>query len=91
MKSPTSAKIMAAMRESQPGNGGNGRMQLIHNGLDLFLNLSDLSIQFTDETDSVLQFKGLGGHSRANGASGNISDFQRHIPFVVAFRGGFEK
>ena len=40
--------------ETHPRNRGNGRMEPIHNGLDLFFNLSDFNIQFTDETNGVL-------------------------------------
>ena len=48
---------------------GNGRVQLIHNGLDRGFNFFDLGVQFPDEPDGVLQFQGFGGHSGANGAS----------------------
>ena len=77
--------------ETQPRNSGNGRIKFFHQGLDLLLNFGNLSIQFTDETDGVLQFRGFGRHTRANGDSGGISDFKSHVSFVAAFRGGFEQ
>lgn len=52
--------------EPQPRDSGNRRMKLIHNGLDLLFDFINFTIQFTDEPDGVLQFKGLGRHLRAN-------------------------
>ena len=62
-----------------------------HNGLDLLFDFINFTIQFTDEPDGVLQFKGLGRHLRANRVFGGISYFKSHIPFVVAIGGGFEQ
>lgn len=36
---------------SEPRDGGNGRMQIVHDGLNSSLNFFDLSIQFSDEMD----------------------------------------
>ena len=91
VKSPTSARIMAAMRNPQPWDSGDRRMKLIHNGLDLLFDFINFTIQFTDEPDGVLQFKGLGRHLRANRVFGGISYFKSHIPFVVTIGGGFEQ
>ncbi len=77
--------------EPQPRDSGNRRMKLIHNGLDLLFDFINFTIQFTDEPDGVLQFKGLGRHLRANRVFGGISYFKSHIPFVVAIGGGFEQ
>ena len=63
----------------------------IHNGLDLLFDFINFTIQFTDEPDGVLQFKGLGRHLRANRVFGGISYFKSHIPFVVTIGGGFEQ
>ena len=48
------SKNHSSHTEAHAGDGGNGRMELIHNGLDLFFDFHDFSIQFTDETDGVL-------------------------------------
>ena len=40
--------------ETQSRDRGNGRMELIHNRLDLFFDFRDFGIQFTDEADGVL-------------------------------------
>lgn len=61
----------------------NGRMKFIYNRLKLFFNFSYLGIQFSENSDGMLQFEGLGRHFRANGVSGFIPN--RHgIPFVAA-------
>ena len=65
-------------------NAGNGRMQIAHDGLNSSLNFFDLSIQFPDETDGVLQFQGLSRHSGANGTSGGVPELHSHIPSIVA-------
>ncbi len=77
--------------EPQPWDGSDRRMKLIHNRLNLLLDFIDFTIQFTDEPDGVLQFKGLGRHLRANRVFGGISYFKSHIPFVVTIGGGFEQ
>ena len=77
--------------EPQPWDSGDRRMKLIHNGLDLLFDFINFTIQFTDEPDGVLQFKGLGRHLRANRVFGGISYFKSHIPFVVTIGGGFEQ
>ena len=69
---------------SDPRDGGNGRMQIAHDGLNSSLNFFDLSIQFPDETDGVLQFQGLSRHSGANGTSGGVPELHSHIPSIVA-------
>ena len=66
-------------------------MEFIHNGLDLFFDFRDFSIQFANEADGMLKFKRLGRHPGTNGVSGGIADSKRHIPLVAAFRGGFQK
>ena len=40
--------------EAQPGDGGNWRIQFAQNALNLFLNFSDLGVQFPDKADGVL-------------------------------------
>ena len=59
---------------SDPRDGGNGRMQIAHDGLNSSLNFFDLSIQFPDETDGVLQFQGL-----------RSAAFEKRIKAVVAY------
>ena len=66
-------------------------MEFIHNGLDLFFDFSDFGIQFADEADDVLQFKGIGRHPGTNRVSGCIADRQCHLLLVAALRGGFQK
>ena len=66
--------------ESQPGNRGNGRMELIHNGLDLFFDFRDFSIQFTDETDGAV-IQGTWQASGTDGISGSIPEFLK--PYLV--------
>ena len=66
-------------------------MKLIHNGLDLLFDFLNFGIQFTDETNGVLEFKGLGRHPRANGVSGSVADSKRHLTLVAAFGGGLQK
>ena len=41
---------------SNAWNGGNGRVQFIHNGLDRSFNFFDFGIQFPDDPDGMLQF-----------------------------------
>ena len=41
--------------EPQPWDGGNRRMKLIHNGLDLFFDFINFTIQLTDEPDGVVR------------------------------------
>ena len=77
--------------EAHSGDGGNRRIEFIHNGMKLFFNFSDLGIQFADESNGVLQFKGFVWYPGANRVSGGISDLKSHVLFVAALRGGFEK
>ena len=65
-------------------DGGNGRLQLLHNGLDRGFNVRYLGVQFPDETNGVPQFQRLGWHNRANGGSGNFSDGHRRVPLAVS-------
>ena len=77
--------------EPEPRDGSNGRMEFIHNSLNLSLNFSDFIVQFPDEADGVLQFERLSGHPGANRVSGSIPDFKSHVPLAAAFGGGFEQ
>ena len=65
-------------------------MQFIHGGLDHGFNFFNFGIQFPNEAEGVLQFQRLGGHCRANEASGGIAGFHSHIPPIAA-SGGFSE
>ncbi len=68
-------------------NGGNGRMQFIHDGLDRGLNFFNFGIQLPNEPNGMLQFQGLGRYPEANGASGGTADIYSHIPPTVVSGG----
>ena len=73
--------------EAYSRNGGNGRVQLLHNGLDRGFNIRYLGVQFPDEANGVPQFQRLGGHKRTNRGSGCLPDGYGHIPSIVTFGG----
>ena len=74
--------------KSNAGDRGNGRIQLIHDFLDLRFNVIDFPVQFSDQVNRMPQFQTLGRHMRPNGCSCCVPNLNGLLSSIMAFGSG---